>query len=63
MTQENKENFILGCDKIVNKGPIPPKSVTWDEFIELCKEIDTMENKEYCDYNTSAYLQKNNLKT
>ena len=58
MTQENKVNFILGCDKIVNKGPIPPKSVTWDEFIELGKEIDTMENKDYCDYNTSAYLQK-----
>ena len=28
---------ILGCDKIVDKGPIPPKSITWDEFIELGK--------------------------
>ena len=62
MQQENKENFILGCDKIVNKGPIPPKSVTWDEFKELCEEIDTMENKDYCDYNTSAFYKKNNLK-
>lgn len=30
--------IILGCDKIVDKGPIPPKSIIWDEFIELCKE-------------------------
>ena len=29
--------IILGCDKIADKGPIPPKSITWDEFIELCK--------------------------
>lgn len=27
--------IILGCDEIVNKEPIPPKSVIWDEFIEL----------------------------
>lgn len=58
MTQEDKANFILGCDKIVNKGPIPPKSVTWHEFIELGEEIDIMDNKDYCDCNTSAYLQK-----
>ena len=29
--------IILGCDKIVDKGPIPPKSATWDEFIEFVK--------------------------
>lgn len=52
MAQEDKVNVILGCDKIVDNGPIPPKIVTWDEFIDLGKEIDIMENKDYCDYNT-----------
>ena len=28
----------LGCDEIVDKGPIPPKSATWDEFIEFVKD-------------------------
>ena len=38
MTQEDKGNFILGCNEIVDKGPIPSKEVSWDEFIELCRQ-------------------------
>ena len=31
--------IILGCDKIVDKGPILPKEFSsWDEFIKLMEE-------------------------